>query len=72
MSSWTFGLSPYVNHPFATGYLDMEGEVLLGSEFWDLLGGAGCGLSFPLGVLASIPAGYRQPIVATLKDTVMR
>lgn len=37
---WGGDKSTY-NHSFAKNYMDMEDEVLIGKEFWDLIGGEG-------------------------------
>lgn len=29
------------DHSFALGYMDIEKQVLIGKEFWDMVGGAG-------------------------------
>lgn len=37
---WGVAKSTY-NHSFAKNYMDLEEEVLIGKEFWDLVGGVG-------------------------------
>ncbi|MGI0016516.1 MAG: TdeIII family type II restriction endonuclease, partial [Nitrososphaera sp.] len=32
---------PFYRHSFSLRYLDMTNQILLGAEFWNILGGAG-------------------------------
>ena len=60
-----YGTREAYNHPFALKLLDMRDEVLLGSEFWEFLGGPGTEREL-LDIYAAVGQVKSQAIVAAM------